>query len=411
MAIARGALARHELTVATYATWLGPENVQRACELARALGTRVIGAGFSGDARQLAPVLREHGVVLAVENHPEKTPDELLAKIELGRETMAATVDTGWWATQGYDPARAIQELGSHVVHVHLKDVLHEGEPHETCMWGQGIVDVEACLRALLRIDYAGAYTVEHEPEDRPERGDQVDAPAAREVAPMRIAIVGAGNIADRYAAAIAAAPELELAGAADLDGARAEALTSEHGGRAYPDLAAILADDAVDTVVNLTVPQAHYEVAAAALAAGKHVHNEKPLALRHEDAARLVELARSRRPARRGAGDAARGGAADALEARPRGLGRRGARRLRRGELGSDRALAPGSAQPVRGRAAGRRRHLPAHDRDCDVRPGAEGACRSSHAGAGACALGRDRSRRRRLTSSSPCSSTSPVS
>ena len=109
----------------------------------------------------------------------------------------------------------------------------------------------------------------------------------------MRIALVGSGNIAGRYAGAIAAAPELELAGAADLDGARAEALTSEHGGRAYPDLAAILADDAVDTVVNLTVPQAHYEVAAAALAAGKHVHNEKPLALRHEDAARLVELAR----------------------------------------------------------------------------------------------------------------------
>lgn len=167
VAIAREGLARHELTVASYATWVGPGNVRRACELARALGTRLIGAGFSGDARQLAPVLREHGVVLAVENHPERTPDEVLAKIELSRETMAATVDTGWWATQGYDPARAIQELGSHVAHVHLKDVLHEGEPHRTCVWGQGIVDVEACLRALLRIDYAGAYTVEHEPEDR----------------------------------------------------------------------------------------------------------------------------------------------------------------------------------------------------------------------------------------------------
>ena len=108
----------------------------------------------------------------------------------------------------------------------------------------------------------------------------------------MRIALVGAGNIADRYAAAIAGAPELELAGATDLERARAEALTGEFGGRAYPDLAAVLADEDVDTVVNLTVPQAHFEVAAAALEAGKHVHNEKPLALRHEDAARLVELA-----------------------------------------------------------------------------------------------------------------------
>lgn len=166
VAIAQEALAAHEVTCATYGAWVGPGNVERACELARALRTRVIGAGFSGEAAELAPTLRALGVTLAVENHPERTPAELLAKIAAGRETMRATVDTGWWATQGYDPARAIEELGGHVAHVHLKDVRHEGEPHETCAWGEGIVDVEACLRALLRIDYAGAYTVEHEPED-----------------------------------------------------------------------------------------------------------------------------------------------------------------------------------------------------------------------------------------------------
>ena len=111
----------------------------------------------------------------------------------------------------------------------------------------------------------------------------------------MRIALVGAGNIADRYAARIVAEPELELAGATDLDPARAEALVAERGGRAYAGLDALLADGSVDTVVNLTVPQAHHEVAAAALAAGKHVHNEKPLALRHGDTLHLIELARDR--------------------------------------------------------------------------------------------------------------------
>jgi sugar phosphate isomerase/epimerase len=78
---------------------------------------------------------------------------------------MGATVDTGWWATQGYDPARAISELGEHVLHVHLKDVLAIGEPHETCRWGRGIVDAEACVRALQRLGYTGAIAVEHEPE------------------------------------------------------------------------------------------------------------------------------------------------------------------------------------------------------------------------------------------------------
>ena len=166
-ALAREALARRGIRVATYGAWVGPGTVERSCELARAVGTEVIGGGRSGHAAALAPVLRERGITLAIENHPEQTPAEVLASIEEGDGTMAATVDTGWWATQGYDPAQAIEELGAHVRHVHLKDVLHVGEPHETCPWGEGIVDVEACLRALERIGYTGALTVEHEPEDR----------------------------------------------------------------------------------------------------------------------------------------------------------------------------------------------------------------------------------------------------
>jgi L-ribulose-5-phosphate 3-epimerase len=163
---AKEALGRHGTTVATYATWVGPGNIRRSCELALAVGATVIGGGFSGDPAALAPVLREHGITIAIENHPERTPAEVLAKIESGGGAMSATVDTGWWATQGYDAAGAIEELGEHVAHVHLKDVLHEGEPHDTCAWGAGIVDVEACVRALARIGYSGALSVEHEPED-----------------------------------------------------------------------------------------------------------------------------------------------------------------------------------------------------------------------------------------------------
>jgi L-ribulose-5-phosphate 3-epimerase len=166
VAAARDALARHGLAVSTYATWLGAANVERACELALALGTDLIGAGFSGEPEALAPVLRAHGVRLAVENHPERTPAEVLATIDRAGGAFAATVDTGWWATQGYDAVRAIEELGDHVAHVHLKDVAATGEPHVTCRWGEGIVDVEACVAALRRLGYRGAIAVEHEPED-----------------------------------------------------------------------------------------------------------------------------------------------------------------------------------------------------------------------------------------------------
>jgi sugar phosphate isomerase/epimerase len=166
VAIARNALARHELEVATYATWVGPSNIERACDLALAAGTAVIGGGFSGDIGAIVDALRARSVRLGIENHPEKTPDEVLAKIGAATDVLGATVDTGWFATQGYDPVRALEELREHVVHVHLKDVKAEGEPHETCPWGQGIVDIEGCVRALRRRGYTGALSVEHEPED-----------------------------------------------------------------------------------------------------------------------------------------------------------------------------------------------------------------------------------------------------
>jgi len=158
-------LKRHGLTVTTYATWIGPNNVERSCELTLALGADVIGGGFSGDPELLAPVLEKYGVRLGIENHPEKTPADVLAKLAAGGPMFGATIDTGWWGTQGYDAARAIEELDGHILHVHLKDVLALDEPHETCRWGDGIVPVEECVRVLQRLGYAIAIAVEHEPE------------------------------------------------------------------------------------------------------------------------------------------------------------------------------------------------------------------------------------------------------
>jgi predicted dehydrogenase len=111
----------------------------------------------------------------------------------------------------------------------------------------------------------------------------------------MRVGIVGAGNIAVRYAKTIAAADGLELVAAFDAQVERAEELVAAYGGTAHPTLAALLADERVDAVVNLTAAIAHVQVTRAALEAGKHVHSEKPLALTYADAGELVALADER--------------------------------------------------------------------------------------------------------------------
>ena len=111
----------------------------------------------------------------------------------------------------------------------------------------------------------------------------------------LRVGIAGCGNIARPYAESLVGYAETELVGVTDLDPARAAALAEASGCRVYPDLAAMLADDSLDLVVNLTVHTAHHAVTKAALEAGKHVYSEKPLALTAEQAAELVALADAR--------------------------------------------------------------------------------------------------------------------
>lgn len=67
------------------------------------------------------------------------------------------------------------------------------------------------------------------------------------------------------------------------------------HQLRAYASLNELLAEAAVEIVVNLTLPSAHADVTEQCLATGKHVYSEKPLALDSATARRLVMLARRR--------------------------------------------------------------------------------------------------------------------
>jgi predicted dehydrogenase len=110
---------------------------------------------------------------------------------------------------------------------------------------------------------------------------------------PLRVGMVGCGVIAQGYLATLKPYPQVRLVGATDLDGSRAEATAAEFGGRAYPSLDAMLADENVDAVLNLTVQTAHFDVTARSLRAGKHVYSEKPLALTHAEALELLALAR----------------------------------------------------------------------------------------------------------------------
>ena len=170
VAIARDALARHGVRVVSLAGGIGTTiaDVEAACRLANDLGVDLIagvGEVVHTDRDEAAEVLGAHGVRFGLENHPERAPNEVLAAIG-DAPALGAAVDTGWWATQGYDPVDAIGELSDRLVHVHLKDVESPGS-HVSCMWGHGCARIADCVDALLRLGYSGLVSVEHEPYDR----------------------------------------------------------------------------------------------------------------------------------------------------------------------------------------------------------------------------------------------------
>jgi predicted dehydrogenase len=107
------------------------------------------------------------------------------------------------------------------------------------------------------------------------------------------LAIVGCGNIAGPYVDDLLNHELVRLIGATDINVSRAEALCAKFDGRAYTDLDAMLADDAVQVVVNLSIHHAHYDLTRRCLEAGRHVYSEKPLAMRYAEAAELVSIAK----------------------------------------------------------------------------------------------------------------------
>jgi sugar phosphate isomerase/epimerase len=162
VALARALADERGFALGSYQVYAGPKALERVCEIAAALGTTMLSGNVPLDDERLPSLLAERGLRFAFENHPdEKTPADVLGKIGAN----GACVDTGWFGTNGYSAPQAIEELGDRVWHVHLKDVLAVGEPHETCRWGEGIVDIEGCVRALQSIGYSGTVAVEHEPE------------------------------------------------------------------------------------------------------------------------------------------------------------------------------------------------------------------------------------------------------
>ncbi|MET9970037.1 Gfo/Idh/MocA family oxidoreductase [Streptomyces sp. NPDC006356] len=107
-----------------------------------------------------------------------------------------------------------------------------------------------------------------------------------------RIGVVGLGVISRAYLDTLVGHPLVRVTAVADLDAARSAAVAAEVPGVRALTVAELLSSPDVDTVLNLTVPAAHAEIALGAIGHGKHVYGEKPLASELADAHAVIEAA-----------------------------------------------------------------------------------------------------------------------
>lgn len=108
------------------------------------------------------------------------------------------------------------------------------------------------------------------------------------------VGIMGAGVISASYLRLAPLFKGLEVRAVADLMPDAAKARADEFSVTAQtPD--DLLANSEIDIIVNLTIPEVHYQVSKDILTAGKHAYSEKPLVLSVEEGLDLKKEAEAR--------------------------------------------------------------------------------------------------------------------
>ena len=111
---------------------------------------------------------------------------------------------------------------------------------------------------------------------------------------PIRVGIIGVGNVLNQYLDKIGVHPEVRVVAVADVHPEVAAARAAEYDVAKALFPAELLADPEVELVLNLTPPKIHATVTLQAISAGKHVLSEKPFATSLDEARQILDAAQA---------------------------------------------------------------------------------------------------------------------
>jgi sugar phosphate isomerase/epimerase len=149
--------------------------------------------------KESAKIARDHGVVLALENHIDYTSAEILEIIErVDSDALKVNFDTGNTLRMMEDPVAAARRLGPYTVATHTKDVdaCRHVRPEEWYFFssvpvGTGLIDIPGVVRALRESGYQGVLAVE---SDHHKDNQDEDRLVARSVAYLKTLVAEIEN-------------------------------------------------------------------------------------------------------------------------------------------------------------------------------------------------------------------------
>jgi inosose dehydratase len=143
--------------------------VDRAFDYAKVLGVGLIVAAPNPELLpNVEQKVKSTGIRVAIHNHgPEDklypSPVDVYNHVKGLDDRIGLCLDIGHAARAGANPAKVVNDFGSRIFDLHIKDlavISREAKPIEL---GRGVLDIPGLLAALVKIRYAGVCSIEHE--------------------------------------------------------------------------------------------------------------------------------------------------------------------------------------------------------------------------------------------------------
>lgn len=111
----------------------------------------------------------------------------------------------------------------------------------------------------------------------------------------LNVGLIGCGHISGIYFESNKKFDIFRIVACADINMEAARLAAEKYDIEKVYTVEELLADPDIDIVLNLTIPQAHAQIALAALDQGKHVYTEKPLAVTLEAGKQVLDKAKEK--------------------------------------------------------------------------------------------------------------------